>query len=218
MRTKEEAHDYRYFPEPDLVPVHIRSEWLEELKASLPELPLAKKVRFVEQYELSDYDAMVLSDSRRLADYFERCVEEYGSPKTICNWIANDLLRVLNDKGMDIAELQLPPAHVASLVRMVDEGKVNVAGGREILEDMIESGKDPESVLNEKGLAQISDESALIELARKVVEQNPKIVADWKAGKKAALNALIGPVMRETKGKGNPQVVRKVLQRVLESL
>ncbi len=216
MRSKEEAHDYRYFPEPDLVPATIEAEWLEEMKGDLPELPLAKRLRFVEQYGISDYNAAIVAEDRLLADYFERCMSEYDSPKTICNWLVNDLQRILNEKGIEISQLDLAPEKVARLVRLVDESEVNVSAGREILDEMVASGKEPDAIVGEKGLSQISDEKTLTELAEKIVAESPRVVADWKSGKKNALNALIGPIMRETRGKANPQIVREVLKQALD--
>ncbi|MBI4007315.1 MAG: Asp-tRNA(Asn)/Glu-tRNA(Gln) amidotransferase subunit GatB [Planctomycetes bacterium] len=216
MRSKEEAHDYRYFPEPDLVPVLIDAAWIAEIKRTIPELPVARYERFVEEYCLSNYDARVLTDEKAVADYFEQCVKIYNSPKTISNWITNDVLRERKEKGFDIYSFVVTPARLVELVKMVDEGKVNLLTAREIFAEMIETGQTANRIVEEKGLIQISDERVIEEVVKRVVESNPNTVADYRRGKKNAFGFLIGQIMRETKGKANPRVVSEILRTFLD--
>ncbi len=216
MRRKETSADYRYFPEPDLVPTKISPEWLDELRARMPEMPVARCVRFQEQFGLSEYDAGVLTDDRALADYFEACVEaKSASPKSVANWISNTVLGYLNSRETTIAEFNCPPARLAALAAMVEQDQLNMATAREVFVEMVETGRDPAEIVQAKGLTQVSDESAILRIVDRVLEANPGPVADYRAGKKAAFNALIGPVMRETRGKANPQVVRQILEKRL---
>jgi len=216
MRRKETSADYRYFPEPDLVEVRISAQELEEIRRSLPELPLARRLRFRREYGLGDYEAGVLTDDRALADYFEECVRSSGaSAKAVANWVTNDLLRVLNEKRVSVSEINCPAPRLAALVEMVERGELNTATGREVFDEMVRTGREPAEIVRDRGLAQVSDEAAIAEIVDRVLAANPKPVQDYKAGKKAAFNALIGPVMRETKGKANPRVVREVLHRRL---
>ncbi len=212
MRSKEEAHDYRYFPEPDLVPVLIDERWIAEIKSTIPELPVARYDRFVEDYCLSDYDARVLTDEKAVADYFEQCVKTYSSPKSVSNWVTNDVLRERKERGFDISSFAVTPAMLVQLVKMVDGSKVNLPTAREIFAEMIETGQTANRIVEEKGLLQISDERAIEEVIARVVESNPNAVADYSSGKKNALGFLVGKVMKETKGKANPKVVNETLK------
>ena len=217
MRRKETSADYRYFPEPDLVEICIEREWLERLRQEIPELPVARRLRFRDRYGLSDYDAGVLTEERALADYFERCVSTGGaSPKAIANCLANDVLRYLNERGKEIGDFACPPEHIVHLVAMVEQGEINVQTARDVFVEMVDRGLDPRNVVRERGLAQISDSAAVAAIVEKVLAENPQAVADYRAGKKAAFNALIGPVMRATRGKANPRVVREILQKRLD--
>ncbi len=218
MRGKEEAHDYRYFPEPDLVPVLIDAAWIADIKRTIPELPVARYERFIEEYCLSDYDARVLTDEKAVADYFEECVKTYNSPKSISNWVTNDVLRERKERGFDISGFVVTPARLVELVKMVDEGKVNLLTAREILAEMIETGQPAGRIVEEKGLLQISDERAIEKVVARVVESNPNTVADYRKGKKNAFGFLVGQIMRETKGKANPKVVNDTLRVFLDKL
>jgi len=222
MRTKEAAHDYRYFPEPDLVPMEISDAMLAEARRHIPELPARRRMRFVREYGLSDYDAGVLTDDRALADFFEAAVEVAGQSginapaKLVCNWVTNQLLGLMNARGLTTKQLQVTPAALARLVGMVSEGKISAANARDIvLVEMVDEGTDPEVVVQEKGLAQISDASTLEGIVAQVIAANPTIVADYRKGKQKAFNALVGAVMRQTRGKASPQGVQAILTRLL---
>ena len=216
MRTKESAQDYRYFPEPDLPPFRIAEERLSELTAEIPELPTARRRRFMETMGLSPYDAGVLTDERAVGDYFEKVATVCGSPKSAANWVANTVMAALNERRIAIGDFSLKPEALGELIRVVEDGKIGVNVARDkVFPAMIESGRSAEAIIEEQGLAQISDAGALEAVVRKVVEANPTSVEAWRAGNKKALNALIGPVMRETQGKANPQVVRQLLEKAL---
>jgi len=217
MRRKETSADYRYFPEPDLVEVRVDRPWLRRLREELPELPVARRLRFTKEYGLSDYDAGVLTEERALADYFEQCVRTGGaSPKAVANRITNDVLRYLNERGITVGEFACPPERIAQLATLVEKGRINVATARDVFREMVENDRDPEDIVRAGGLAQISDSDAVAAIVDRVLAEHPRAVADYRAGKKAAFNALIGPVMRMTKGKANPQVVRRILQERLK--
>ena len=216
LRRKETSADYRYFPEPDLVPITIKDEYLNEVRDSLPEMPLARRLRFQREFGLGEYDAGVLTEDRALADYFEEGLASgSASAKAVANWIINEVLRVLNENQLAIADFTCPPARISALAGMTEKGELNINTAREVFVEMIEADKDPVEIVKSKGLAQISDESAITEIVDSVLADNPKVVADWKVGKKGAANALIGPVMRATKGKANPRMVRLILEQRL---
>ncbi len=217
MRTKEEAHDYRYFPEPDLAPMVIEERWLDELRSTLPELPLSRRNRFVEEYSLSDYDAGVLTEDKAVADYFERCVGLYATPKSLCNWITNDLLRELKERKVEIENFKVSPEALVGLVKMVEEGTVSMPIARGVFTDMADSGNDAATIVKKKGLLQISDKGELEQLILKVLKENPAAVNDYKKGKKTALGFLVGQIMRQSKGKANPKVVNEVLTQKLKA-
>ncbi|MFQ5861880.1 MAG: Asp-tRNA(Asn)/Glu-tRNA(Gln) amidotransferase subunit GatB [Candidatus Brocadiales bacterium] len=216
MRTKEEAHDYRYFPEPDLVPMVIEESWLDELKSTLPELPLSRRNRFVEEYSLSDYDAGVLTEDKAVADYFERCVELHTSPKSLSNWITNDVLRELKERKVEIKDFKVRPEMLVELVKMVEGSAVSMPVARGVFVDMADTGRDAAEIVKEKGLLQISDKEEIEQIILRVLEENPVAVGDYQKGKKAALGFLVGQIMRETKGKANPQVVNELLKRKIK--
>jgi aspartyl-tRNA(Asn)/glutamyl-tRNA(Gln) amidotransferase subunit B len=216
MRSKEEAHDYRYFPEPDLAPIVVDSKWLNEIKDSLPELPESRKKKYVEDYELPVYDAQILTSSRHLADFFEEALKDCGNPKHLSNWIMGDLLKELKDRELEIYELSFGPRHFAKLVNLVVSGRITVVIAREVFSDMFDSGKDPEDIVKEKGLEVVSDEGELKEIVIKIIKANPASVNDYKAGKKKAAGFIVGQVMKETKGKANPQMVNKLIIEELE--
>ncbi len=217
MRTKEEAHDYRYFPEPDLVPVEIAPSLLDELKAELPELPLARRQRFVEQFGLPSYDAGVLTADRELADYFEDMVRTGADPKQASNWVMVEVLRELSNRGISIDELPVTPQQSGKLVLLMGDNTTTRAVVQKLFVDMVEDGGggDPETIVQEKGLAQITDAAELERVVAEVIAANPKPVADFKAGKKQAVGALVGQVMRATQGKANPQLARQLLEKHL---
>lgn len=206
MRTKEESEDYRYFPEPDLPPLLVGREWIERLQVGLPELPQERRRRWREQYRLPDYDIEILTEERRIADYFEEAVRLYPQPKEVSNWMMTELLRLTEDKRPKIN-----PADFAHILRLVKQGKINRNTGKELIASVIETGRHPEEIIQEKDLLQISDEGALSAAALEVLAENPQAVADYHGGREQALGFLLGQVMRKTKGKADPKLARKIL-------
>ncbi|MCQ4575001.1 MAG: Asp-tRNA(Asn)/Glu-tRNA(Gln) amidotransferase subunit GatB [Candidatus Brocadiales bacterium] len=217
MRSKEEAHDYRYFPEPDLVPMAIEERWLNKLRSALPELPINRRNRFVEEYSLSDYDAGVLTEDKAVADYFERSVGLHATPKPLCNWITNDVLRELKERKVEIKDFKVCPESLVGLVKMVEEGAVSMPVAREVFVSMADTGKEAAELVKEKGLLQISDKGELEELVSKILDENPAAVSDFKKGKKTALGFLVGQIMRQSKGKANPKVANELLTQKLKA-
>jgi aspartyl-tRNA(Asn)/glutamyl-tRNA(Gln) amidotransferase subunit B len=215
MRTKEEAHDYRYMPDPDLIPVQISDDWLEKVRTSVPELPLERRRRLVRDLGLSDYDAGVLAGERETADYFEACIAAGASAKTAANWVMNDVLRECRQRSIPLTDFALSPDALAGLLAILEAGRINVPTAREVFVKMLESGRDAETIVREEGAEQVGDESALEPIAQSVLEANPRMVEDYRKGKKKVIGAIIGMVMRETKGKANPQVVRPLIERLL---
>jgi aspartyl-tRNA(Asn)/glutamyl-tRNA(Gln) amidotransferase subunit B len=215
MRSKEDAHDYRYFPEPDLVQLEIDEAWIQEIKSTIPELPLAKKNRYISELGLPAYDADVLTASKRVADFFEATVASGADPKAASNWIMGEVLGYLNQNNLEISELKIQPAQLGAMIKMIEEGKISSKIAKDVCKEMLETGKDPEKIVEEKGLVQISDEGELAKIVEEVIAANPKSVEDYKAGKDRALGALVGQVMKATKGKANPGVVNKlILERI----
>jgi len=213
MRSKEEAHDYRYFPEPDLVPVVVPEEWINEIKKSLPELPEEKRDRFMKQYKLPKYDAEVLTSSKALADYYEQCVKYTDDYKSVSNWIMVEVLKILNERQIDIADFKVKPEHLARLINLVNEGKINQTTAKMVLEEISETGEEPDSLIERKGLLQISDESFIEEVVVKVLEGNKENIERYFAGKDKLFGYFVGEVMKLTKGKANPKIVNEVLRR-----
>lgn len=215
MRTKEEAHDYRYFPEPDLVPIIVTEEWKEEIRKTLPEMPDAKRERFITQYGLPEYDAKVITSSKKMADFFEKCASNYHSPKIVSNWLMGEFARLLNDTGKEIDEVPITPDMLIELLKLVDDNVISGSIAKTVFEEMFFTGKKPQIIVEEKGLRQIADEGELRRIVRKVIEENPKSVEDYKKGKEKALGFLVGQVMKETKGKANPQLTNQLLREEL---
>lgn len=215
MRSKEEAHDYRYFPEPDLVPIVLSGEYVEEIRKGLPELPDEKYRRFIAQYGLPEYDAMVLTSSKDLANYFEECAAIYKDAKAVSNWLMGDVLRVLNEKSLSPSDIPFPPAYLAQLLEYIDEGTISTTIAKKVFDEMFATGKAPGVIIEEQGLVQISDENALLKVVKQVIEENEQSTADYKAGKKKAMGYLVGQAMKLTKGKANPQLLNKLLEEEL---
>lgn len=215
MRTKEQAHDYRYFPEPDLVPIVLDEAWIEDLRKALPELPDDKKKRFVEEYGIPDYDASVLTLTKDLSSFFEACAKGHKNPKAISNWVMGEVLRIIKEKELDIKDINIKPEGLRKLVDLVDEAVLSSTGAKQVFEEMFKTGKDPETLVDQLGLRQISDEVAMVELVKQVISENQKSVEDYKKGKTNALGYLVGQCMKASKGKGNPQIINKILRDML---
>jgi aspartyl-tRNA(Asn)/glutamyl-tRNA(Gln) amidotransferase subunit B len=215
MRSKEEAHDYRYFPDPDLVPLKLDQDWIEGLKASLPELPAARARRFVRDYGLPEYDAHVLTASRGVAEYFESCVKLFPQPKTVSHWVMGELSRELNNAGADVSASPVAPERLVSLLQMVDQGVISLKAAREIFPEFYRSGKPAEQIVRERGLTQLSDEGELEKIIAEVLEKNPAQVAQFKGGKQQVLGYLVGQVMKASGGKANPGMVNELLKKKL---
>ncbi|MBV1819970.1 Asp-tRNA(Asn)/Glu-tRNA(Gln) amidotransferase subunit GatB [Anaerosalibacter bizertensis] len=216
MRIKEGAADYRYFPEPDLIKLEIEEEWIEDIKNNLPELPHDKKERFMKEYDLPEYDAGVLTQSKALAAFYEETVKYSKDPKQVSNWVMGDVLRRINDEELDIKDLKFTPKDLGDLLELIEEGKISNNIGKKVLRDMFDTGKSPNKIVKEKGLIQISDEGALKEIVEKVIEKNEQSVIDYKDGKDRALGFLVGQVMKETRGKANPQLANKLILEIID--
>lgn len=218
MRTKEEAHDYRYFPEPDLMPIFVDDVWKEELRASLPELPSEKKKRYVEDYDLPKYDAGLLGASLGLSKLFEEAVKEGAKPKTVSNWLLGEISKILNESLMEAEDIPFDGKALAELISMIESGTISGTIAKQVLPEMFKENKSPKQIVEEKGLSQISDEGAIMEMIGEVLSQNEAAVADFKAGKDKAIGFLTGQVMRASRGKANPGVIQAKLREALEAL
>jgi aspartyl-tRNA(Asn)/glutamyl-tRNA(Gln) amidotransferase subunit B len=215
MRGKEAAHDYRYFPDPDLVPVVIDDEWIEQVRRELPELPGAKKARFMEEYDLPDGDALVLTASKDLAAYFEECVARFPQPKRVSNWIMAELLRELNRDDREIDQCPVPPVRLAHLLQLIDDGVISGKMAKTVFEQMYRTGKSPESIIDEQGLQQLTDQRELADIIERVLAAHPSQVQDYRDGKEKLLGFFVGQVMKQTQGKANPRLVNEILREKL---
>ena len=216
MRDKEDAQDYRYFPEPDLVAIKLSDEYIENIKNSLPELPESRKKRYLEEYKLSEKDANIITSSKYLSDLFEKASKVCGNYKAVNNWIISDISRILNETEMDPIEIPFDANQLAKLVELIDKGTISSSIGKKVLVELFENPRDPEDIIKEKGWIQISDEGAIKEVVTKIIDANPQSVADYKAGKERALGFLVGQAMKETKGKANPQMLNKMFAEELK--
>ncbi len=214
MRNKENP-DYRCFIEPELDPIELTAEWIEGVRATIPELPDARRKRLVAEHGLPDYDAGVITSSLALAEFFDAALQKYPDAKTISNWIMGELLRLLNARNMELNEAKITPDGLASLLQLIEKGSISHKIGKEVFETMFEEGQEPEQIVKEKGLSQISDEGQLARIIEEVIAKNPKSVADFQSGKKQAIGFLVGQVMKATKGQANPGVVNTMLQEKL---
>ncbi len=215
MRSKEEAHDYRYFPDPDLPVVRISSDFVEQIRNQLPELPDAKKQRFMGSFGLSTYDAEVLVADKQVAEYFEEVVAAKADPKLVCNWISGELMRLMNENKVDIRNIGIPAKSLASLIQFLQEGSISGKIAKTVFEEMVRSGKDPATIIEARGLKQVSDEGALRGLLETLLSNNPKQVEQFRAGKTQIKGFFVGQVMKETKGQANPQIVNQLLEELL---
>jgi len=222
QRSKEYAHDYRYFPEPDLPPLTLSPDWVKEIESRLPELPETRLDRFISQYGLPLYDANLLIGSKSLADYFEACInlsQDSASgkrAKSVSNWLLGDFARLLNLAGIEVEQSKVLPASLAELLDLIDQGALSGPSAKAVFEEMFNSGRPAREIIAEKGLTQISDTSAVEEIVRQIVDTNPQAVADFKAGKEQAVKFLVGQAMKATKGRANPKMVNDILKRKLE--
>ena len=210
MRDKEDAQDYRYFPEPDLVAIKLSEEYIETIKNSLPELPESRKQRYLEEYVLSEKDANIITASKYLSDLFESAIKICNNPKSVNNWIISDISRILNETEMEPIAIPFDGKQLGKLVILIDKGTISSSIGKKVLEELFENPRDPEEIIKEKGWIQISDEGAIKEVVIKILEANPQSIADFKAGKDRALGFLVGQAMKETKGKANPKMLNEM--------
>jgi aspartyl-tRNA(Asn)/glutamyl-tRNA(Gln) amidotransferase subunit B len=216
MRSKEFAHDYRYFPDPDLLPVHVDVVWLSEIGRQMPELPAARRERFVREYGLSAYDAGVLTATRALAGYFEGVVKAGAAPKPAASWVATELLRRLNDAGREIEDSPVTPAALAALIARVESGAITGGSGKKVFASMFETGRSAEEIIAAEGLAQIQDRGEIERICREVIEKNPDNVAKYRGGNEGVFKFFVGQAMRATRGQANPQLVNDTLKRLLQ--
>ena len=215
MRGKEEAHDYRYFPDPDLVPLRIDPQWIEKIRAALPELPDTKKERFIRDYGIPDYDAEILTSSKALANYYEECLRSYEKPKIVSNWIMSELLRELKRDEREIEECPVPAPHLSEMLRMMEEGVISGKIAKSVFEEMYRTGKRAPEVVKEKGWVQVSDSSEIDRIIDQVLAANPKEVEAYRKGKDKLFGFFVGQVMKATQGKANPQLVNELLKKKL---
>jgi aspartyl-tRNA(Asn)/glutamyl-tRNA(Gln) amidotransferase subunit B len=215
MRTKEESHDYRYFPDPDLVPVVISSDDVDKIRSNMPDLPNVVRKRLSEQYGLPVYDVEMLSSSKPLVDFFEATVKCHNNPKSVSNWIQTEILRVMNEKSVAIAEIGITPPQLGELIKLIDDGVISVKIAKEVFDNVIATGKNPGKIVEEKGLVQIADASELEAVVKKVLDSFPKEVERYKNGETKLTGFFVGQIMKETKGKANPKVVNELLAKLL---
>lgn len=215
MRSKEDAQDYRYFPEPDLVPIVISDEWIEAVKARQPELRPEKLERYRREFDIPQYDAELITESKKVADLFEKTAELCGKPKKVSNWIMGETFRLMKDRGMEPEELSFSPENLAKLIDLADAGTISSSVAKKVFEKIFADDVDPEEYVEEQGLRTVSDEGAIREVVEKVLADNPQAVADYKGGKQKAFGALMGQSMRSLKGKADPAAVTKMIKELL---
>jgi len=218
MRSKEYAHDYRYFPEPDLVPLEVDESWIEEIRKTLPEMPTARRDRFIRDFGLPRYDAEVLTSSKDLADYYEECLKYSNDPKLVANWVMGEVLRFLKEGKMEIKDFPVRPKNLGELLGLIQDGTISGKIAKTVFEEMVKTGGSPKVIVEKKGLVQVTDREQIGRVVEEVLAANPKEVERYLAGKEKLLGFFIGQVMKATKGKANPKVVNEVLRGKLESL
>ena len=216
MRSKEEAHDYRYFPEPDLVPVELTDEWIEEIRASLPELPAQRQARLMEEFGLSEYDANQIVSTKAMAEYFDEAVKTAKDAKGVTNWLLGDVSAYMNNENITISEFIVSPANLAELVNLTKEGVLSSKLAKQVFSEMIKDNESPKALVKKLGLEQVSDEGAILKLVEETIAENPQSVADFKAGKAKAIGFLVGQIMKKSKGKANPGMVQSMLKEKLK--
>jgi aspartyl-tRNA(Asn)/glutamyl-tRNA(Gln) amidotransferase subunit B len=216
MRGKEEAHDYRYFPDPDLVPLRIDGEWVDEIRKSLPELPIEKKERFVKQFGIPEYDAKIITLTKSLSAYYEDTLKLFDEPKTVSNWMMGELLRELKHDEREIDQCPVTPQHLAEMLSMIKEGTISGKIAKDVFEEMYRTGEHPEKIVQEKGWVQILDEEEIEKAIERAMKTNPKQVEDYRKGKEKIFGFFVGEVMKQTKGKANPKLVNELLKKKLK--
>ena len=210
MRDKEDAQDYRYFPEPDLAIINVSDEMIDSIKKTLPEMPEVRYKKYIEEYKLPEYDSKILTSSKYLSDLFEKATKICNNPKSVSNWIMTEVTRILNEEEKEPSQIPFTAEQLGKLILLIDKGTVSSKIAKKVLEELFKNPQDPENIIKEKGLTQISDEGAIKEVVQKILEANPQSIADFKAGKNKALAFLVGQAMKETKGKANPQMLNKM--------
>jgi aspartyl-tRNA(Asn)/glutamyl-tRNA(Gln) amidotransferase subunit B len=216
MRSKEEAHDYRYFPDPDLMPVIVDEKWKNEIAQFLPELPDQRKKRFINQFNLPNYDAEILTSSRAIADYYENVLKVTDDYKSASNWIMTDVLKILNEQKINIDEFKISPVNLGELVNLINQKIISHKIAKDVFAEMLKENKSPNEIIKEKNLVQISDANELEKEIEKILDANPKDVEDYLAGKEKVIGFFVGQIMKATKGKANPQAVNELLKERLE--
>ena len=217
MRSKEGAHDYRYFPEPDLLPLQVDSKMIEEIRRNLPELPETRKGRFIKIYQIPEYDAEILTSSKALGDYYEKASYLYSNTKILSNWIMGELMRYLNEEKVEIEDSPISPENLVAMLKLIDKGVISGKMAKTVFEKMFKTGKDAPRIVKESGITQITNEDELRKIIERVIKENPKSVKDFSKGKEKALNFLVGQVMRYTKGRAKPDFVFDTLkQRIIK--
>jgi aspartyl-tRNA(Asn)/glutamyl-tRNA(Gln) amidotransferase subunit B len=217
MRSKETEADYRYFREPDLLPLHVSEEWKRAILADFPERPLERRERFMKEYNLPEYDADILTLERGLSDYFETAVKAYGGdPKKVSNWLMNDVLRMINEDNLVPAEMRLTPQYLAELLKLVDAGTINMTTGKALLAQVQASGKAPAKLVEEQGLAQVRDDAAIRAVCEQIIASSPEEVAAYRGGKDSLMGWFVGQVMREMRGKADAKLAKDVLTELLK--
>lgn len=218
MRSKEEAHDYRYFPEPDLLPIKVDIKMIDKIRKSLPELPEARRERFIKNYQIPEYDAEILTSSKALGDYYEKTTSLYSNSKVLSNWIMGELMRYLNEEKIEIDESPISPEKLVEMLKLIDKGVISGKMAKDVFEKMFKTGRDASQIVKESGITQITDENELFEVIDNVIKGNPKSVDDFNQGKEKALNFLVGQVMRSTKGRAKPDFVFKALKQRVKKI
>ena len=218
MRSKEEAHDYRYFPEPDLVPIVVTDQQIEQIRETIPELPSAKRERYIREYGIGEYEAGLISQSREMGCFFESCAAAGANPKTVSNWLLGDISRILNEKNLQPDAIRITPEDMKAFLELIDKGAISNTAGKTVIEEMFETGKAPGVIVREKGLEQVNDESALQGIIEEVIAANPKSLEDYKKGKTNVLGFLVGQTMRASKGKANPQMLNSMIKEILDRM
>ena len=218
LRSKEDAHDYRYFPEPDLVPIVVTDDMIESIRALIPELPSAKRARFVNEYGITDYEAGLISASKSMSAYFEACAKLGAKPKTVANWLLGDIARLINEKNIEFADMKIAPEALVAFIALIEKGTISNTAGKKVIEIMFETQKAPDVIVKEEGLEQVNDEGALRKIVEEVLANNQKSVDDYRGGKKNAIGYLVGQTMRLSKGKANPQTMNALLKEYLDAM